>query len=72
MNDKFKIAAAAASDSVGMYVHTAPSLRVPVTPANRDLLRRLRADELSEWEAGCPCLCKGSPAKFASLENHRR
>lgn len=72
MNDKFKIAAAAASDSVGIYVHTAPSLRVPVTPANRDLLRRLRADELSEWEAVCPCLRNGSPVKPASLVNPRR
>ena len=30
----------------------APSLRVPVTTANRALLRRLRAAELSAWESG--------------------
>ena len=30
---------------------TAPSLRVPVTEGNRALLRRLRAAELSAWEA---------------------
>jgi hypothetical protein len=30
----------------------APSLRVPVTARNRELLRRLRAAELSAWEAG--------------------
>lgn len=29
---------------------TAPSLRVPVTPANREILRRLRAAELSAWQ----------------------
>ena len=29
----------------------APSLRVPVTARNRELLRRLRAAELSAWEA---------------------
>jgi hypothetical protein len=28
----------------------APSLRVPVTEANRALLRRLRAAEMSAWE----------------------
>ncbi len=54
MKDKFDIAATVASDSLVMYVHTAPSLRVPVTPANRTLLRRLRAAELSDWEAGRP------------------
>lgn len=29
-----------------------PSLRVPVTPANRDYLRRLRASEAVAWEMG--------------------
>jgi hypothetical protein len=33
-------------------ISPAPSLRVPVTAANRALLRRLRAAELSAWEAG--------------------
>ncbi|HWD18538.1 MAG TPA: hypothetical protein VHB20_04615 [Verrucomicrobiae bacterium] len=31
---------------------TAPSLRVPVTAANRALLRWLRAAELAAWETG--------------------
>jgi len=31
--------------------NTAPSLRVPVTANNRAYLRRLRAAELSAWEA---------------------
>jgi hypothetical protein len=69
MNDKFEIAATAASDSLVMYVHTAPSLRLPVTPANRALLRRLRAAELSEWEAGRPGPRNNSPAKLASPGN---
>jgi hypothetical protein len=29
----------------------APSLRVPVTTSNRAILRRLRAAEMSAWEA---------------------
>ena len=35
-------------------IRPAPSLRVPVTAANRDLLRRLRAAELTAWESGRP------------------
>jgi hypothetical protein len=27
-----------------------PSIRIPVTPGNRDLLRRLRAAELEAWQ----------------------
>lgn len=71
MKDKFDIAATDASDSLVMYVHTAPSLRVPVTPANRSLLRRLRAAELSDWEAGRVCSRNGSTARLASLVTHR-
>ena len=71
MKDKFDIAATTTSDSLVMYVRTAPSLRVPVTPANRTLLRRMRAAELSDWEAGCPSLRNGSTAKLASPVNHR-
>lgn len=29
-----------------------PSLRVPATPANREYLRRLRAQEATAWELG--------------------
>ena len=71
MKYNFDIAATTTSDSLIMYVHTAPSLRVPVTPANRTLLRQMRAAELSEWEAGCPSLRDCSPAKLASQVNHR-
>lgn len=38
----------------------APSLRVPVTAGNRELLRWLRAAELSAWEAGATRICIGS------------
>ena len=38
----------------------APSLRVPVTAHNRELLRWLRAAELSAWEAGVTRICIGS------------
>jgi len=33
-------------------IRPAPSLRVPVTAANRELLRRLRAAESFAWESG--------------------
>ncbi len=36
-------------------VRPAPSLRVPVTAANRALLRWLREAESSAWEAGYVC-----------------
>jgi len=31
-----------------------PSLRIPVTPTNRDCLRRLRAAESDAWEKSAP------------------
>jgi hypothetical protein len=34
----------------------APSLRIPVLPANRAYLRALRAAELAAWQATSPCL----------------
>jgi hypothetical protein len=45
-------------------IRLAPSLRVPVTPANRELLRWLRAAELAAWEHGCfvpRTLCESKP-----------
>ena len=69
MKYNFDVAATTASDSLVMYVHTVPSLRVPVTPANRTLLRRMRAAELSDWEAGCPSLRNCAPEKLAPQSN---
>lgn len=36
----------------GMTVRVSTSLRLPVTAHNRELLRWLRAAELSAWQAG--------------------
>lgn len=47
----------------------APSLRVPVTPKNRALLRWLRAAELSAWETGRTCLVPDSRIDSATPEN---
>lgn len=52
-----------------LYVHTAPSLRVPVTVANRTLLRWLRAAELSAWEAGRTCSRRNFSNDSVTLEN---
>ena len=71
MRAEFEVAGAAVSDSLPLKILTAPSLRVQVTVANRNLLRWLRAAELSDWETGGSCFRKGSPAKFGSLEPQR-
>jgi hypothetical protein len=70
MKVEFDIAGTAAPDSLPRHVHTAPSLRVPVTAANRTLLRWLRAAELSDWEAGRTGFRKCPPDNLASLANH--
>jgi hypothetical protein len=71
MKAEFEVAGAAVSDSLPLKILTAPSLRVPVTQANRTLLRWLRAAELSDWEAGRTCFRNGSTAKLASFEPQR-
>jgi hypothetical protein len=71
MKGEIDIAGPAGPGSSPLYVHPAPSLRVPVTAANRTLLRWLRAAELSDWEAGHTCFRKCSPANPAPLQNHR-
>ena len=45
-------------------VRPAPSLRVPVTADNRELLRSLRAAEFSAWEAG---RAADLPLRFVAL-----
>ena len=46
--------AATGAQTWRMNASPAPSLRVPVTAGNRDLLRWLRAAELRAWETGQP------------------
>ena len=50
MNQKPNHLAAALPRCSRTSVHPAPSLRVPVTAGNRELLRWLRAAELSAWQ----------------------
>lgn len=50
MNQFNKALAAAPPRCPRTNVQPAPSLRVPVTVANRELLRWLRAAELSAWQ----------------------
>ena len=49
----------------------APSLRVPVTTANRALLRWLRNEELSAWQAGRICSCGHLAAAPMKLKHNR-
>jgi len=46
-------------------------LRLPVTAANRALLRRLRTEELSAWEAGRICTSGYFPATNRGTPEHR-
>jgi hypothetical protein len=51
MNAELDTRAATMVRDLGRRGCLAPSLRVPVTADNRELLRRLRAAEMSAWEA---------------------
>ena len=61
MKTEIEVTEAAVSGQWRFCAGTAPSLRVPVTAANRALLRWLRREELSAWEAGR--VCGRGPAK---------
>jgi hypothetical protein len=71
MNAEIEITEAAVSRILRFNTSTAPSLRVPVTATNRALLRWLRMEELSAWEAGRIC-SRGNfpPANPLTPENH--
>jgi hypothetical protein len=62
MPTNLETSAAAVWRSARAHTDPAPSLRIPVTPGNRSLLRRLRAIELAAWQ--------GAPAGPASPDNH--
>ena len=49
--------------SARLHVDPAPSLRIPVTPGNRALLRRLRAIEQAAWQ--------GAPAGRSLFDNNQ-
>jgi hypothetical protein len=71
MKAEIEITEAAVSRILRFNTSTAPSLRVPVTTANRTLLRRLRMEELSAWEAGRICSRRCfSPANPVIPENY--
>ena len=69
MKIEFETFEATVSRSSQLYVRPAPSLRLPVTAGNRALLRRLRAAELSAWEAGHAFNPERSPGFVLSSEN---
>jgi len=68
MNADFEIRDSKKAGPARQTARPAPSLRIPVTAANRALLRRLRAAESSAWEAGQGCLRRAS-SHFAPFDN---
>ena len=50
------------------YRNTAPSLRVPVTPDNREMLRSLRAAEMSLWR---DAQIRRSPSSYPASKSQR-
>jgi hypothetical protein len=58
MHANLETSVAAVWRSAQLHADPAPSLRIPVTPGNRSLLRRLRAIEQAAWQ--------GSPAGRSS------
>ena len=71
MKTEIEIAEAAVSGQWRFCPGTAPSLRVPVTAANRALLRWLRREELCAWEAGRVCGCGPFTAANPSMPECR-
>jgi hypothetical protein len=71
MKTEIEINEAAVSSLLRFNTSPAPSLRVPVTTANRALLRWLRREELSAWEAGRICSGGHFPATKSTTREHR-
>jgi hypothetical protein len=63
MQTKLETSVASVWHSARLHADPAPSLRIPVTPGNRSLLRRLRAIEQAAWQ--------GAPAGRSSSENNQ-
>jgi hypothetical protein len=64
MNGKIENCDAPAGRDARQQADCAPSLRIPVTPGNRRLLRRLRAIEMAAWQEPAP----GLPPRPAATE----
>jgi hypothetical protein len=71
MKTEIEITGAAVSSHLRFNTSPAPSLRLPVTAANRALLRRLRTEELSAWEAGRICAGGYFPSTSRGPPEHR-
>jgi len=71
MKTEIEITEAAVSSHLRFNTSPAPSLRLPVTAANRALLRRLRTEELSAWEAGRICTGGYFPSTSRGTPEHR-
>ena len=71
MKIEIEITGAAVSSHLHFNTSPTPSLRLPVTAANRALLRRLRTEELSAWEAGRICTGGYFPSTSRGTPEHR-
>lgn len=63
MHGKIETCAADIAHGARMHTEPAPSLRIPVTPRNRGLLRHLRAIEMAAWENYVAPHARGSSAR---------
>ncbi len=71
MKIEIEISEAAVSRILRSNANIAPSLRVPVTTANRALLRELRREEMSAWETGRRCSGGYFPSANPGTPEHR-
>ena len=72
MKTAIEITEADVSRILRFNTSTAPSLRVPVTAANRALLRWLRNEELSAWETGRICSCGSFTSASPTMQERRQ
>jgi hypothetical protein len=70
MHANLETSVAAVWRSARLHADPAPSLRIPVTPCNRSLLRRLRAIEQAAWQG--PSANPVSPENNQSNSNHKQ
>jgi hypothetical protein len=66
MKSGIEVSGMTVSHGARLPVRPAPSLRLPVTAANRALLRKLRAAESCAWEAGRVLTCDAAHNNFAT------
>jgi aerobic-type carbon monoxide dehydrogenase small subunit (CoxS/CutS family) len=72
MKTEIEVTEADVSRTLRFNTSPAPSLQVPVTAANRALLRWLRREELSAWEAGRICRCGSFTAVSPTIQEYHQ